>query len=203
MKEIFAVIFPSMMIMWIFFIAQNAMADIHEEKNRKTLVRLLATTATINQILISKMLRCFLLCLISESTLIIASWLVFGMSWGNPVTLFLVLCSANLAITGLLALVYALSKSKQRADMICVIVILFSSFAGGGMIPFDQLPGFIQSMGSMTVNRWGAVAIQAVIEAQPFLNALKPTLLLFVVGGLCTLSGIMILKKQIEAGEIT
>ncbi len=203
MKEVFAFVFPSMMIMWIFFIAQNAMADIYEEKNRKTLVRLLASTATVNQILVSKMLRCFLLCLISESTLIIASWLVFGMSWGNPVYLFLVLCSANLAITGLLAFIYALAKSKQRADMISVIVILSSSFSGGGMIPFRELPGFMQIMGSMTVNRWGAVAMQAVIEAEPLLNALKPSLLLFIVGGLCTLAGVFILKRQIEAGEIS
>ena len=203
MIEIFRYVFPGMMLMWIFFIAQNAMSDILNEKGQKTLYRLLGSTASVTQVLLSKVLHCFLLCLISEFLLIAATWAIYHISWGNPLTLLLILALANLAFTGIVAVVYALAKNKVQADAIAVVIIMFSTFLGGGMMPFEQMPGFMQSIGSFTVSRWANVGLHIVMYSNPLIELLKPSLVLLTIGLLSTLVGIVCFKKRIESGELS
>lgn len=203
MIEIFRYVFPGMMLMWIFFIAQNAMSDILNERSQKTLYRLLGSTASVNQVLLSKILHCFLLCLISEFLLIAATWAIYGISWGNPLTLLLILALANLAFTGIVAAVYALARSKPQADAIAVVIIMFSTFLGGGMIPFSEMPGFMQTIGNFTVNRWANLGLHVVMFTKPLIELLKPSLILLAIGLLSTLLGIVCFKKRIESGELS
>lgn len=200
-ETVFRYLFPGMMFMWVFFIAQSAMDDINHERSRKTLMRLVATPVTINQIILSKILRCFLLCYIVETILIGFTMVTFGIHWGNLGWQFLVNGACNLAITGVLALIYGLATSKNLADGMIVIFILFSSFLGGAFIPYNEMPPFLREIGEWTIPRWSIVGMQAVMESKPLSEFWLALMKLLGIGIVTTLGGGLILKRRLERGE--
>jgi len=200
-KDIFIYMFPGMMLMWVLFIAQNGMADIYGEQDKKTLQRMQTSPATVNQIVISKILRCFLLCYIAEGLLILFTTFVFGMSWGNLLLQILVMGAVNLAFTGLLSLIYSLAKKKTQADAISVVVILFTSMLGGGMVPFEQMPAFMKAIGQWSINRMGVQGIQAVIRSEPLTKIVFPFLYTAAFGLISVMAGMIWFKRRLEKGE--
>ncbi len=202
MGEIFQYIFPPMMLFWIFFIAQGAMVDIYTESEKKTLQRLFVTTATMNQILIAKILRCFLLCFIAEGLLVLITRILFGMEWGNILLLIAVFFCINLNITGMLVCIHALAKTRQLSETITIILLLSLAFFGGGMVPFDELPNFMKSIGEFTPIRWGVLGINGVMHTQSLSNYIRPCLALLIGGMIMGAVGSTILKRRIESGGL-
>lgn len=202
MSMVFKEMFPAIMVMWIFIIAQQPMADLFTEIERKTLSRLLSTTVTIQDFLISKIIRCFLLCMISIWLLVLVSSLLFGVSWGNLFWLFMLIAAASLAITGFVSIIYSISPKKEVANAIAPFLILTSSFLGGSMIPYNQLPPFIKNLGMFTVNRWGILGLQNVMNAKPLDEILYPLGILFVFGIASSCLAFYLFKKRFEAGKM-
>ena len=56
MTDVFIYMFPGIVYFWIFFIAEDPMQEILQEKDAHTLQRLLAAPVTVSQFLLSKML---------------------------------------------------------------------------------------------------------------------------------------------------
>jgi ABC-2 type transport system permease protein len=199
--EIFAYMFPGMMVMWVFFIAQNVLADIYTERDRKTLMRLMASPVSVMTIVLSKFAHSFALCLLVEFVLIVLTSLVFGVKWGNPFWLLVVILTLNFAITGVLALLYGISKTRSAAEGLTVIVILSLGFLGGGFFPFNEMPALFQRIGEWTINRWAILSIQAVMNAKPLAEISIQILKLFLAGTITLACGVFLMKRRLEAGE--
>lgn len=193
--------FPGMMVMWVSFIAQNVLADIYIERDRKTLMRLMASPVSVMTIVLSKFAHCFAFCLLVEFVLIAVTSLVFGVKWGNPIELLMVILMMNFAITGLLALLYGISKTKSAAEGLTVIIILALGFLGGGFFPFNEMPALFQRIGEWTLNRWAIQGIQAVMNAKPVADISVQILKLFLTGMVTLACGVFFLKRRLEAGE--
>lgn len=70
--NVFVFMFPGIMYFWVFFLGQIPMQEILDERDAHTLQRLLAAPVTVLQFLLSKMLRCFLLCGLIQMLLLAA-----------------------------------------------------------------------------------------------------------------------------------
>lgn len=202
MKEIFQLMFPGLMLMWMFFNAQNLMSDIFIERDNKTLFRLSASTVTTSQFILSKILRVLVVCSISEFLLIVFTWLVFGVNWGNPLWLAIVLTSCNIAFIGVVAMIYALTKSLNAANGMATALILTFSIVGGSLMPLEEMPSTMQSIGSFTVNHQGITAIHALMDNDAFTLWLYPSLRLFIVGTVLICFASLRIHKRITAGEM-
>ncbi|MFB3785337.1 MAG: ABC transporter permease [bacterium] len=203
MNEIFTYMFPGLMMMWMIFIGQNIMADVYTESERKTLPRMLGTPVTLNQFLLSKIIRCVLVCLIAEGLLIVFTAVVFRVRWGNPFWLILVIGAANLSITGLLAAVYGRAKTKTLADAITVVVALLTSIVGGGMIPYDEMPTFMKTIGAWSFVHWSVQGIQSVMNARPLGETAVPVMKLLLFGAVSISLGIYWMKHRFQAGRVS
>lgn len=201
MSDIFTMIFPGMMLMWVSIIAQTTISDIFLETKKQTLSRMLASNVTLRQIIVSKLLRCFLLSLICEVILIGLTWLLFGVNWKNPFLLAVVLFSFNISLTGLLAVIYGYSKTTDMANAITVFFIMVSSVLGGSFMPFDQLPAILQSIGNLTIIRQGIYGIESIFRSRPLWEVFRPSIYLVLFGGLGVWIGTMILSKRIQSGK--
>ncbi len=202
MKEVFQVVFPGLMLMWVCFIANGVFADIFEEYKGHTVSRLLAGGVTLRQILLSKMLRCLAICWICELLLILFTAIVFGIAWRNPVVLFVVLTSFNIFLLGLLALIYGYSRSTELANAITVFVFLLASVLGGSFIPFSELPSVLQAVGRWTMIRMGNYGIESLSQSRPIWEALRPSLYLLVAGLVLAGTGAAVLRKRFESGRV-
>jgi ABC-2 type transport system permease protein len=200
MKEVLEMVFPGLMLMWVGFIANGVFADIFVEYKANTIARLRASGVTLSAILLSKMLRCIVVCWVCEFLLVLFTWLVFDLGWNNPFLLFLVLTSFNLFLTGFLALVYGYARSTEAAMGIVMFFLLTSAVLGGSLVTFNELPAVIQSIGQWTYIRLANYGIESIMQSREIWEVLRPTLLLTVVGIALGAFGTHTIRKRFESG---
>ena len=181
----------------------NPLVDLYEERDNKTLMRLMSTSASVNQIVLGKIIRCFLICFIVEILLVLVTMMLFGIKWGNPLWLTVVAFTMNMSITGTLALVYGLMKSKDGSNAVILIVVLFTAFMSGSLFPFENMPEFLQKIGEWVFNRWGIVGIRGVMNGLSLDKILPSIVKLFTYGIVTTLLGSWFLKRRMESGEVS
>ena len=87
MSDFLLILLPGAMYFWILFIGQGAMQEVLQEQESRVLPRILACPVTPGQYVLSKMLRCFVLCSLAAVLLLVSSALLFGVKWGNPLML--------------------------------------------------------------------------------------------------------------------
>jgi len=202
MKETFEFIFPGLMLMWVCFIANGVFMDIFNEYKTNTMSRLIASGVSLRDILLSKVLRCLVICWICELLLILFTGIVFDVGWRNPVGLLTILTSFNLFLLGLLALIYGYARSQELAHGIVILVLLTSSMLGGSFIPFNQLPRTLQHIGYWTMIQMGQYGIESIFESRGPWEIVRPSLYLTGVGLVLIVLGVRVLRKRFETGQV-
>ena len=201
MSEFLLILLPGMMYFWVLFIGQGPMQEVLQDKDNHILPRILASPVTVHQFVLSKMLRCFFLCSLALVLLVLLSALLFGIHWGNPPILAMVIAACALSMTGLLALIYSLARTKEQANVMSSVILLVLAMVGGSMFPYENLPGFLQVVGGFTPNRWGALALRDVASAKPLVELLKPLIGLVALGALGSGMAFFIFKRQLAQGQ--
>jgi ABC-type multidrug transport system permease subunit len=202
MKEIFEVVFPGLMLMWVCFIANGVFMDIFGEYKTNTMSRLIASGVSLGDILLSKVLRCLVICWICEGLLILFTGIVFDVGWKNPVGLLTILTSFNLFVLGLLALIYGYAKSQELAHGIVILVFLTSSMLGGAFIPFSQLPRTLQHIGYWTMIQMGQYGIESTFKTRGPWEIVRPSLYLTCIGLVFIVFGVHVLRKRFQTGQV-
>ena len=182
MKDVYIFMFPGIMYFWVYFIGQGPMLEVLNERETHTLQRMLASPISLSQFLLSKMIRCFLLCAAVQLLLLLASAVLFGISWGNPLLLVPAVLACALSVTGLLAFIYAMARTKEQAYSLSHVIVIVCALVGGSFFPFENMPAFLQAIGRFSPNRWGVLAIQSVAWSQPSADLVKPVLFLCLLG---------------------
>ena len=202
MKELFELLFPGLMLMWVCFIANGVFMDIFEEYRANTISRLISSGVTLGEILLSKILRCMVICWICEVLLILFTWVVFDVGWKNPIMLFVVLTSFNLLLLGFLALVYGYSRSTELANGIVVFFLLTSSILGGSLVPFRELPQALQKVGGWTMIRLANSGIESIFQSRGTWEVLRSSLLLTAAGAALISLGTLVMRRRFESGNV-
>ena len=202
MREVFEFVFPGLMLMWVCFIANGVFVDIFEEYGANTISRLISSGVTLWQVLLSKMLRCGVVCWMCELLLIVFTALVFGVGWRNPLMLFVVLTCFNVFLMGLLSLIYGYARSTDMANAITVFVFLVAAVLGGSFIPFQELPKGLQAIGQWTMIRMANAGIESLFQSRPLWESLRPSFYLAVAGGVLAAVGTTVLRRRFESGRV-
>ena len=115
--NIFAMIVPSFVVMFAFFIVGALGADLLKERQEGTLRRLIAAPLPRWTIITGKMLA-YLVIVVAQVTLIFgAASLIFDMPLGKSIFgLLLLTIAMGLAATGLGMMIAAISKTDRQAD---------------------------------------------------------------------------------------
>ena len=198
--NVFVFMFPGIMYFWVFFLGQIPMQEILDERDAHTLQRLLAAPVTVLQFLLSKMLRCFLLCGLIQMLLLAASALLAGVWWGDPLLLLPVILAGAFSVTGLLAVIAALTKTKEQAYSLSSGVAVFCALLGGSFSSFESLPGLLKVIGQFVPNRWAILAFHSVARSQPTGNLVKPVLFLAALGLVGCVTACLLFRRQLAAG---
>jgi ABC-2 type transport system permease protein len=188
------------MYFWILFIGQGAMQEVLQEKESRVLPRILACPVTPGQYVLSKMLRCFVLCSLAAILLLVSSALLFGLKWGNPLKLAVAMAAWGVSMTGLLALIFALAHTKEQANVLSPLVLLVCAMLGGSMFPYENLPAFLQKLGQYIPNRWAVLALQGVARSKPLAELVGPLAGLVALGAGGSLLAFFLFKRRLADG---
>lgn len=143
-----------MAVFFLFFTVQFGVASLLEERKEGTLSRLLAAPIGRGAILGGKLLMSFVLGVLSMTTLIVATSLLLGAEWGNPVGVALLVLAGVLAAIGVMALVATLAKTAEQAGSWQSIIAVVLGMLGGVFFPISQAPGILPKLSLLTPQAW-------------------------------------------------
>ncbi|MGL4605477.1 MAG: ABC transporter permease [Iodobacter sp.] len=146
---------PGMGVFFLMFTMFDGMRSILTEIEHGTLARMLTTTASEAEILLGKVGGIMLTGIVQFSVLVLTSMLVFKLSWGPSLLAVAVLALALIACCCALgALVIAFSRSADQANSTGTGIILISAVLGGSFFPMAHLPGWLNKLSYLSINRW-------------------------------------------------
>jgi ABC-2 type transport system permease protein len=150
-KSFFA---AGMAVFFLFFTVQFGVTSLLEERNDGTLARLLAAPISRASILGGKLLTSFLLGVISMAVLVAATTLLFGATWGNPVGVTVLVVTAIMAATGIMALIATLARNAEQAANWQSVVAVILGLIGGTFFPVSQAPGVLSRLTFVAPQAW-------------------------------------------------
>jgi ABC-2 type transport system permease protein len=142
----------SMSILFLFFTVAFAARSLIAERNAGVVPRMLASGAAPGAIVAGKVLAVCALALAGFATVWAVTSLVFGASWGDPVTVVLLMVATVLAVGGVATFVCGLARTEQQADSYTAVVSFVLALLGGNFVGPADAPAALQRMATFTPN---------------------------------------------------
>jgi ABC-type multidrug transport system permease subunit len=130
--------------MFLLFLGQNAMTDLHRELRTRTFERYHTMHESLWPFIVSKMIFAVVMLLICSAILIGGGGLVFRIQWQNPLALCGLLASYSCFVAALFAVLVALVPDERHARVLNYLAGLALGFVGGCAFPARQLPDFLR-----------------------------------------------------------
>jgi ABC-type Na+ efflux pump permease subunit len=171
----YQVLVPSYTVMFAFFLVMNVGWIFVAERRQGTLKRLRAAPLTRGQVLLGKLIPCFLLSLGQGIFLLVAGRLLFGMRWGpdswslgqQVLYLLPVVFCTSLAAMGLALLVASLARTEIQVALYGAVPVLVLALIGGCVLPREMMPEQAQHFTLLTPQGWALEAYRELLDADP------------------------------------
>ena len=150
-----ATYFPaSMAVFFLFFTVQFGVASLLDERAGGTLSRLLAAPVAPLAVLAGKLLTSIILGIVSTSVLMMASAVLMGAQWGDPVAVGMLIVAGVLAATGITSLVASLATNAEQAGSWGAVIAVLLGLLGGVFFPIAQVSAMAGTASLMTPHAW-------------------------------------------------
>ncbi len=144
----------SMAVFFLFFTVQFGVASLLDERDAGTLRRLLAAPIPRAAILGGKLLTSLVLGLVSMAVLVVATSVLMGAAWGDPLGVALLVVTGVLAATGVTAVVASLAKTVEQAGSWQAVIAVTLGLLGGAFFPISQVGGVAATLSLLTPHAW-------------------------------------------------
>jgi ABC-2 type transport system permease protein len=143
-----------MAVFFLFFTVQFGISSLLDERREGTLARLLAAPISRLSILGGKLLVSYVLGVVATLVLIVATSLLLGADWGDPIGVALLVLVGVLAATSVMALVATVARTPEQAGYAGSIVALVLGMLGGSFFPLSRVGGAISTLSLLTPHAW-------------------------------------------------
>jgi ABC-2 type transport system permease protein len=150
-KSFFA---AGMAVFFLFFTVQFGVTSLLEERSDGTLARLLAAPISRASILGGKLLTSFGLGVISMAVLAVATSLLFGADWGNPLGVAILIVAAIASAMGIMSLIASVARNAEQAANWQSVVSVVLGLLGGTFFPVSQAPGVLSTLTFAAPQAW-------------------------------------------------
>ncbi|HET8525396.1 MAG TPA: ABC transporter permease [Actinomycetota bacterium] len=143
-----------MAVFFVFFTVEFGVRSLLTERETGTLARMLVAPMRPAWIIGGKVLAAFVVGLVSMTALVVASSLLLGADWGNPLGVALLLVAGVLAAMGLTALVASLARSPGQAAGYASVAAVVGGLLGGTFFPLSQGPSILATLSLIAPQAW-------------------------------------------------
>jgi ABC-2 type transport system permease protein len=196
MQDMLGPLMAGQMVFFAFFTGAYSMMSILREDEEGTLARLFTTPVKRTSILAGKFIAVFLSVIVQGVVLIFAAHYTFGINWGEPLAVILVLTGQVVAAAGLGVLLISFIKTSQQGGPIL----------GGGLTALGMLGGLFTSGMSMpeaftmlavfTPQGWVIKAWKVVMNGQPLTELATPLIVIVFMGIVMFTIGAVVFRKR-------
>jgi ABC-2 type transport system permease protein len=96
--------------------------------------------------------------------IMVATWLFFGVDWGDPVGALAVVAAFALVAAGAAMLLGAVFRNDRQAQAVAVIVALGMAALGGSMTPLEVFSPTMRTVAHLTPHAWGNEAFAELVR---------------------------------------
>jgi ABC-2 type transport system permease protein len=143
-----------MAVLFVFFTVQFGVRSLLAERETGTLSRLLVAPMRPAWVVGGKALASFVVGIVSMTALVLASTLVLGAHWGDPIGVAVLIVCAVLAAMAITALVATLAKTPAQAEGYASVASIVGGMLGGTFFPVSQGPAFLANLSLITPQAW-------------------------------------------------
>ncbi|MFI5623653.1 ABC transporter permease [Nocardioides sp. NPDC051685] len=144
----------AMAVFFLLFTVQFGVSSLIDERGEGTLARLLAAPVPRWAILVGKLLTSIVLGIVSLTVLMVASTLMLGADWGDPLGVALLVVAGVLAGTGITSVIASLAKTSEQAGTWQAVVAVSLGLLGGSFFPVRQAGEVIANLSLVTPHAW-------------------------------------------------
>jgi ABC-2 type transport system permease protein len=146
---------PGMALMFLMYTVSYGGRSLLVEKNLGTLPRLLVSPTNGAQVLIGKIFGVYVTGVMQMLILIVGCSLLFGIQWGDPLGVLVLVLAAVFAATGWGMLITSFATTPGQVNAIGTALMLTFGILGGSFIQTSIMPGWFQILSKITPNAWG------------------------------------------------
>jgi ABC-2 type transport system permease protein len=187
---------PGMALMFLMFTVSNGGRSILSEQAVGTLPRLLVSPTNSAQVLIGKIFGVYVTGVIQMLILIVACSLLFGLQWGDPLGMLVLVLAAVFAATGWGMLITSLARTPGQVGNIGTAIMLTFGILGGTFIQTSVMPGWFQLFSKITPNAWGLDGFTTLGLGGSLADLGKPLLGLAVMGVALFVVSILLFSRR-------
>lgn len=142
------------LVLFVFLTALTGSAALIQSRQLGVTSRMLSTPTSVREVVVGEGLARFLVGLFQGLYIVVATLLVFGVEWGNPVgwVPLLVLFAATGA--GAAMLIGSVFDNDQQAGGISVMIGLGLAAIGGAMLPLELFSPTMTRIAHLTPHAW-------------------------------------------------
>lgn len=96
--------------------------------------------------------------------IMVATWVFFGVDWGDPVGALAVVAAFALVAAGAAMLLGAVFRNDRQAQAVAVIVALGMAALGGSMTPLEAFSPTMRTVAQVTPHAWGNEAFAELVR---------------------------------------
>ncbi len=192
-------VMAGMMIFFVFFTGSAAAQSILYEDEEGTLARLFTTPTSHATILGGKFVAVFATLIVQVTVLLIASSLLFGIHWGEPLTIALVMVGLVVAASGFGVFLISLIKTTRQAGPVSAAVIVVTGILGG-LVPTGDpsQPSPFDTLGLALPQGWALRGWKLSLSGASAGEVLLPFIVLIATGAMCFIIGTLVFRHRFE-----
>jgi ABC-2 type transport system permease protein len=191
---------PAMALMFLLFVCNVVFEDIIREREMGTLLRMSLSPLRTAEFVWSKIFVSMAIGMLCTATLIILGTIIFGISWGDWLTVFFIILAVNVLVAGFISVFYSFVRTERQAGAVMSSVFIVMSLLGGSMIPVENFPAAVQRISRLTVNYWGIQAFYKAMHGRRFYEMAPHLLGILAAGVLLSLVGSSLINGKLRRG---
>lgn len=144
LAAVFSYLLVGMSAMFLLFLGQNGLTDLHRELRLRTFERYQTMHQPVWPFIASKIIFTVVMLLICSAIMLIGGGLAFGIHWRSPLALVALMAAYSCFVAALFAVLVALVPDERRAAALNNIVGMGLGLVGGCAFPPRQFPEFLR-----------------------------------------------------------
>lgn len=142
--NLFGYLIAGLSSMFLLFLANTGMTDLHREVQMHTLERFATHHVSLAPLIMAKIVYVFIMLLLCIAILYGGSALAFGIAWQHPAQLVLLQVGYALCVTSMMACLVALIPNQRQSESFASVINMMLGLAGGCAFPPNNLPPIIR-----------------------------------------------------------
>jgi ABC-2 type transport system permease protein len=151
------------LILFMFLTSLSASAGLIQTRRLGLSRRMISTPTSIATVLTGEAVGRFGIAMVQALFIVAASWLLFGVDWGDPIAAGTLIVLFALVGTGAAMLFGALFDNDEQANSVGVFVGLGLAALGGCMVPLEVFPATMEKVAHVTPHAWAVQGLTDVV----------------------------------------